>query len=366
MAERDDSKRRRARGQAPAAARAEGPAPTAAWRELPGRRLLALSNGRYTVELWPAKGGALVSYRDEDSGIDALWKNAMGGAPRLEPTGQPQGPGTDLFDVMDGSWYVSLPNGFFPADYLGAPLGTHGELRSVPWEVEGIEREPGLVRVTLVGASVRTPIVYHRQLTLRRGSGRMHWRETLSNRSAEDLPVAWLHHPTFAGPLAEGGRLVVPASSVSVNPAADPSSIQLLAGHAGPWPLVPEGTGGALRDCSLVPAKGSGLDHSVTLSGLGAGWGCLWNDALGLGFGMEWDPGHFPCAWSWARGGGERPRYPLWGEGCLVTLQPSTSPPAPFPELLRRRALLFIPAKGSVTTEMSTGFVRRPDGPWAG
>jgi hypothetical protein len=27
---------------------------------------------------------------------------------------------------------VSLPNGFFPGDYLGAPLGCHGELLGVP------------------------------------------------------------------------------------------------------------------------------------------------------------------------------------------------------------------------------------------
>jgi hypothetical protein len=288
----------------------------------------------------------------------------MGGSPRAAPSGQPAAPGTDLFDVMDGSWYVSLPNGFFPADYHGAPLGTHGELRSVPWEVERVERGPDVLAATLVGKSVRTPLLYRRELLVRRGSNRLRWRETLLNRCDMPLPVAWLHHPTFGGPLVDGARIVAPARTVSVNPSADPASIQLKPGHRGAWPLVPERGGRTRRDCSAVPAAGSGRDHSVTLSGFSAGWGCIWNEGLDLGFGMEWDLGRFPCAWSWARGGGEAPRYPLWGRGHLVTLQPSTSPPAPFPELLRRGALLTVPAGGSVTTEMSTGFVGRPEGPW--
>jgi hypothetical protein len=81
---------------------------------------------------------------------------------------------------------------------------------------------------------------------------------------------------------------------------------------------------------------------------------------------MEWDLEMFPWAWSWNCAGGHS-QYPLWGEGHIITLQPSTSPVGRFPDLLRQPgALRTVPAKGSVSTEMATGFVTRGEGPWRG
>ena len=338
--------------------------PVASWRTDRGRRLLTIENAHFLVELWPGKGGAVTRYVHRPTGLDALWHNAQGQPPRLHGLDQPAGPGTDLFDTMDGSWYVSLPNGFFPADYFGAPLGTHGELRCVPWAVTEVRAAGESLTVTLIGKSVRTPLVYRRALTARTGSARLSWSETVENRAGEPLPIAWLHHPAFGGPLVDGARLVAPARSVSVNPTNTPASLQLKAGYKGRWPRVPERTGGRVRDCSVVPPDGTGSDHSVQLSDFSEGWGCVWNEGLGLGFAMEWDLAMFPHAWSWVHCGGGKARYPMWGQGHLVTLQPSTSPPAPFAELRRRGELRVVPAGGSVTAEMSTGFVARAEAPW--
>jgi hypothetical protein len=94
-----------------------------------GRRLLLIENAHCRVVLWPEMGGAIVSYVDRASGIDIIWRNPQVTPPRTTVLDQPMQGGSDLYDVMDGSWYVSLPNGFFAGDYFGAPLGTHGELR---------------------------------------------------------------------------------------------------------------------------------------------------------------------------------------------------------------------------------------------
>jgi hypothetical protein len=294
-----------------------------------------------------------------------MWRNAYGQPPRRHVIDQPVGGGSDLFDVMDGSWYVSLPNGFFPGDYFGAPLGTHGELRCVPWTVESIQSTTKSLKVAFVGVSVRTPVIYRRELTVRAASGHLHWRETVSNRSGAPLPVAWLHHPVFSGPLLDGARLVTPARTIRVIRTNKPSLMQLKHGYQGRWPLAPRRAGGRPRDCSQAPVAGTGLDHSVELSDFTAGRGCLWNEKLKLGFAMQWDLAMFPFAWSWAHADGAAPRYPMWGEGHLMTLQPSTSPPGRFPDLLKRRQLRVVPAKGSVTAEMLTGFVAQPEGPWA-
>ena len=339
--------------------------PRARWLTQEGRRLLVIENARFRVAMWPELGGAITSYIHKPTGLDVIWRKAPAQKPRRSVLGQPWSEGSDLFDVMDGSWYVSLPNGFFRTDYFGAPLGTHGELRSVPWSVESIRRTASTLRVVLVGMSVRTPLVYRRELTVRAGSAQLHWKETLGNRSSAPLPVAWLHHPAFSGPLLVGARLVAPVRTVSVNPTNHPASLQLKAGYRGRWPHVPERKGKKRRDCSAAPVAGSGTDHSVQLQDFSSGRGCLWNERLKLGFAIQWDLAMFPCAWSWAHAGGGVPRYPMWGEGHLMTLQPSTSPPRPFKELLRRGELRLVPARGSVSTEMRTGFVDHPEGPWA-
>ena len=363
MAVKRDSRSKR--GAAQPRATGQRKQPVARWTTEGARRLLVLENAFCRVAVWPGKGGAIASYVDRASGVDIIWRNPYGQPARTQVLDQPVGGGSDLYDVMDGSWYVSLPNGFFAGDYFGAPLGTHGELRSLPWEVTDLATAPDEVRVTLEGRSVRTPLVYRRELTLRRDSGLMRWRETLENRRAEPLPVAWLQHPTWGGPLLEGARLITPARTVRVFNADDPSGLQLQAGFSGPWPMVPEREGGGMRDCSVVAPAGSGRDHSVQLTDFAAGWGCVWNEGRGLGFGLEWELEKFPYAWSWNSGGGVK-QYPLWGEGHLITLQPSTSPVGRWPDLLRAGQVLTVPARGSVSTTMTTGFVHSANGPWSG
>ena len=230
--------------------------------------------------------------------------------------------------------------------------------------VENIDRGADEVVVTMVGHSVRTPLVYRRELSVKCGDTRLRWAESIENRSEMALPVAWLQHPAFGGPLIDGAELVVPAKKVSVYHAEDPSSMQLQAGYSGEWPMVPERETGEMRDCSVVSKKESGLDHSVQLSELSEGWGCVWNEAKGLGFAMEWDAEVFPYMWSWCTAGGIK-QYPLWGEGHLVTMQPSTSPVGRFEDLAAAGNLLTIPAKGTVKTSISTGFVQHKKGPWS-
>lgn len=352
----------RPRSQSPRTGK--GTKPVARWVRRDGQRYLAIENGLARIELWPDFGGAIASYVDCASGIDIIWRNPYGWPRRTRVLDQPISGGSDLYDVMDGSWYVSLPTGFFPTEYFGAPIGTHGELRALPWEVTEIAPTKDAVRVALTGRSVRTPLVYHRVLELRRGDPLLYWTETVENRAAIELPVAWLQHPTFGGELLHGARLITPARTVRVAKSEQPDRLQLRSGYKGHWPFVPERIGGVMRDCCEVPPAGSGKDHSVELSDFDAGWGCVWNERRGLGFGMEWELDKFPYAWSWNCAGGLT-HYPLWGEGHIITLQPSTSPIGRFADLCKRGALLTIPARGSVSTKLTTGFVTKSLGPWS-
>ncbi len=295
-----------------------------------------------------------------------MWHN-----PLLEPlrpclSAQPVEGYSDLYDFLDGSWFLSLPTGFFPTSYYGAPIGAHGELRSVCWEVVDIAESDSRLEVRVVGNSIRTPLRVERTWTLFSGSKSLIWRERVINRSTKDRPVSWLHHPAFGGPLVDGGELRVSCREVAVYEGFDPDQVQVQPGYRGDWPWVPETElgGGQQRDCSRVPPAGSGKDHSIMLTGFDIGWGCLWNPGLDLGFGLRWDETIFPWAWSWMNAGGPED-YPLWGQGHLATLQPGTSPVGRFEDLVESGQVRFIPAQGSLETVFVSGFLIDPDAPLA-
>lgn len=327
-----------------------------------GADLLILENGRIRITTWPENGAAVLGFEDLGLQLDVMWKNPLLQPPRRTLLAQPVERNSDLFDVLDGSWFTSLPTGFFPTDYFGAPIGAHGEIRALPFAAEILEESRERVRVKVVGRSVRTPFVLERIWELARDSEVLRWEETLVNRSDRARPCAWLHHPAFGGRLIDGAELRVPARTIATYDFQRQVGTQIKQGYRGNWPLIPQ-TSGGMRDCSKVPAAGSGLDHSVQMTDFAIGWGCLWNQAMRRGFALRWDEKIFPWAWSWANAGGIKD-YPLWGQGHLITLQPSTSPVGSFAELMATGQVATVPAGGSVHTVFLSGFTTQPDDPW--
>ena len=338
--------------------RIHGPRTTRfAWE---GLDLFAIENERIRIVLWPAHGADLIEFRHNPTDLDALWKNPRVWPPRLHSQPQPHGTRSEFYDVFHGGWFVSLPNGFHPAEYGGAPIGCHGDMHSVPWSVEVQREDADEVRVRAVGRSARTPWELEREYVLRAGADHVVWTDTLSNRSAVRLPAAWLQHPGFGGPLIEGAELITPARKLEVPAVTRPELAQLRSGYEGSWPFAPEQGRDAVRDCSRVPARGDPQEHVVLLGEFPLGWGCVWNEARRLGFGMRWDESLFPHAWSWSAGrGGDA--YPLWGTCHIITLQPSTSRLMPFDQLLERGEVLWVGGGESIKTTLAAGFVGSRD-----
>ena len=337
--------------------------PRVRWEEREGAKLLIFENGRIRVTVWPENGAAVLGFEDMERALDVIWKNPLL-RPRRTLLTQPVARNSDLYDVLDGSWFVSLPTGFFPAEYFGAPIGAHGELRAVPFDVEILEESRERVCVKVVGKCIRTPFVLERTWELGRGSDVLAWDERLLNRSGTDRPCSWLHHPAFGGALIQGAELRVPARTIATYDFKRDVGSQVRQGYRGEWPYIPTtAADGPMRDCSRVPEAGSGLDHSVQLTDLEVGWGCLWNPPLRRGFALRWDERVFPWAWSWAHSGGIQD-YPMWGQGHLITLQPGTSPVGPFSELVSSGQVAWVPAGGSIETRFLSGFTDQPDEPW--
>jgi hypothetical protein len=327
------------------------------WRDL---NLLALENEKIRLVIWLDHGADILEFRHKPSDIDALWKNPQVYPPVRQALDQPHEGRSEFYDTFHGGWFISMPNGFFPAHYYGAPIGCHGDMQSIPWEVTHEVESPERAEIQLTGRSRRTPLTMTRKLTLSPDEAWVSIEDTVGNRSTQRLAIAWAQHTTFGGPLIEGAELVTGARKLSVPPADRPELSQLVPEYVGKWPFAREQATGNLRDCSRVAPAGSEIEHVVQLTGWETGWGCVWNEGRELGFGLRWDEAQFPYAWSWSAGRGTD-TYPIWGSCNTITLQPGTSPLLPFEKLIERNEVAWIEDSGTLSTSITAGFVNHRD-----
>jgi hypothetical protein len=333
------------------------------WLGWNGLEVLAIENERVRVVIWPEHGADIIEFRNKATDLDVLWKNPRVWPLRARPLGLPHASRSEFYDVFHGGWFVSAPNGFFPSDWPaagGAPIGCHGEMHSLSWEVAVVKCDADEVLVRASGRSVRTPLRLERLWKLVSGSAVLECREELYNDSGSRLPVAWQHHPAFGGPLICGAQVLTCARTVSVPPSSRPELSQLRPEYRGPWPYVPETSGIGRRDCSQAPAKGSPIEHVVHLHDFPYGWAAVWNESMQLGFGLKWEKDIFPYCWLWACGQGSS-SYPLWGDCHTLTLQPSTSPLLPFAHLVERDEVTWVAPRGFIGSCIQAGFIRAPD-----
>lgn len=322
-----------------------------------GLDLVAVENDRVRLVFWPAHGCDVIEFRHKGSDCDALWKNPYLQPPRLDPLPLPHAGRSEFYDTFHGGWLLSIPACFSPCDYYGAPMGTLGEYAQLAWSIDDIREEPKQVSVIFAVHGVRTPFAITRRVTLRTGEDKAGFHTTVHNGATQRLPLVWIEHLLLGGPLLDGGRVMTAAGNSVVPPTSRPGLTQLQPDSTTAWPMARESTGG-LRDLRQVPPRGSMLEHVVALEKFREGWGCLWNASLNLGFELRWDTEFFPRAWLWATGTGGAD-YPLWGSGHVLGLEPATSSPLPFRDLVERGEVRWIEAGAEIGTTLTAGFISR-------
>jgi hypothetical protein len=268
----------------------------------------------------------LVELRWKPLDLDILWHNPQVASRRASPLPLPHSGRSEFYDTFHGGWLLSLPAGFFPCDYFGAPLGMLGEFCQLPWEASA---SPGYAHFRTTG--VRTPFSVSREVMLSSDSPDFEIVTRVRNHAGTALPLAWVEHALFGGEFIVGSSVYCSAAEVVVTDAGRPEHAQLNGGRHR-WPMVRQSSGG-MRDCRIIPAPGSADEHLVVLESWQRPMAGIWNPGLEVGFQLEWDAALLPKAWVWAAGQGGK-EYPLWGRAHVVGIEPANVLPIPFQDVL--------------------------------
>jgi galactose mutarotase-like enzyme len=268
--------------------------------EVAGWRTLSLADEHLRVTVLPDKGASVYELVHVPSGVDVLFKTPWG----LQPAGSPPREGSDghaFLENYEGGWQDLFPSCNDPCTYRGVELPFHGEVATVPWEVEPVEDDRGVALACRVRTSL-TPFALERVLRL--DGGTLVVDQRVTNTSAEPWQCTWGHHLVLGAPLvAAGARLELPARTIVTLPDAWEPTARLASGQRSSWPHAELRDGGTV-DLSEVPGPDAGSHDDVFLTDLEGGWARLTNDDLGLRFELRWDPSVFPWVVSWQPYGG--------------------------------------------------------------
>lgn len=320
--------------------------PTISHRQLAGWQALTLENDLLRVTLLPEKGSDIVEFVYKPHDLDFLWKAPWG----LPPKPDSPLPRDGFMDFYEGGWQEILPSGGLPNTYSGVEYGLHGELWSLPWDVQVESDSKDRVSVMLKCRLTTLPLSLQKRLTLVRGESRLHIDETLTNESDRPVDFMWGHHPALGAPfLNENCILQVPAANMEVASVEAVPGDRLQSGTKHRWPVV-TGKDGHPLDLQIIPPPSSKCSDEFWLSGLTDGWFAVTDTRSKIGFGMTWDPQVFRGAWVWQEFGGTR-EAPWNGETYVMAVEPYSSYAINgLSGAVQRGEHLTIPARGRIET----------------
>jgi hypothetical protein len=268
-----------------------------------------LEDAELRVTILPEKGADIVELVHKASGIDPLFKAPWG----LQPPGSPPREGSGNLEFLwnyEGGWQELFPNVNAAAVYRGETIPFHGEVATLPWNVEWLG--DGVLHCSV--RCRQTPFRLERLMRLEKGA--LVLEETVTNKSAEPAHFVWGHHCVVGPPfLEEGCRLHTPARIIETIPEVWEDTARLEPAQREPWPRARLRSGGTV-DLSVVPGPDTGSHDDVYLRELEDGWAVVENPRIGLAFRLDWDPEVFRSLISWQPYGGALEK-PLVGSYAL-------------------------------------------------
>lgn len=207
-----------------------------------------------TVVVHPDCGMLVSSFRELESGAEAIWMN---GQPAKMQGGVGAGGSisTDSFlDFFVGGWFPMAPFVGFPAPN-DESSHLHGIALRLPWSIT--ELSDSEITATLI---LSNGLVLTRSLRLAGSTLRV---DTIIRNSAiVSLPVCWGEHPCFDLSTFESGRLFASVFEARVpSPPLDPETASLTPTETIQWPVASGTEGNVYRVSDVGDPRWAGQDH---------------------------------------------------------------------------------------------------------
>jgi hypothetical protein len=292
-------------------------------------RMVVMENEYLRLAFLADKGADLVELNYKTRDLDLVWLTPGGVRdPSLRPPTSDD-PAALFLETYPGGWQEVFPSGGAPSEYGGARFGQHGEVFSLPWDVQVIEDTEDAVAVCFRVRTAKMPFVLQKTVRLASGERSFSFTEALTNESPLRLPVMWGHHITFGAPfLRPGCTIRLPPGIEAIPHPTDiaPEGRRIAGPHRFPWPNAPLGNNGVL-DVSVIPESGTPSDLFY-LTGFPEtdAWYEIEDASRGVGARVEWDRDIMPYLWYWQEFGAHT-GYPWFGRNFNIGLEPFSSFP---------------------------------------
>ncbi|MCF8566679.1 aldose 1-epimerase [Alicyclobacillus tolerans] len=290
-----------------------------------GMRTLVLQNEKLRLSFLLDKGADLFELVYKPIDLDVLYRAPRG----IRNPLQSWRPGSDdavYHDYYGGGWQEVFPSGSGASSYQGAFLGFHGEVASLPWDVEVVEDTPKRVCVRLYVRTVRTPFCLVKEIELAAGESKFSVKEWVTNEGKTPLHFMWGHHPAFGAPLiSERAQIDLPACTVESHPMLYSERSLFGPESKGVWPYLPNRRG-ELVDLRHLLSFPDGSSDMLYAKDLAEAKFDIHNPDLEVTLHFEWDKEAFPYLWIWREAGGTL-GYPWYGSGNVIALEPFSSLP---------------------------------------
>ncbi|HVO99086.1 MAG TPA: hypothetical protein VMT15_13505 [Bryobacteraceae bacterium] len=264
------------------------------------RKFARIENDELLVAV-SVEGGHIAEIVEKQSGVNPLWTPPW---PSMEPSKYSAAKHPEYGDNAESKLLAGILGHNLCLDIFGTPseaeyaagITVHGEASVVPYEIE--THGTRMIARAHLGLA---QLDFTRELELApRGTVKI--RETVTNLTALDRPLAWTQHVTLGPPFLEAGvtTLKLSAAQSMVYPIDLSEAQPYKPGATFTWPHAP-GKAGFSIDMSIqsTAARSAGMSaHLVDTSGEHGSFEAFHPPSRVL-FGYQWKRADFPwiCLW---------------------------------------------------------------------
>ncbi len=253
-----------------------------------GMRSIILENSLLKVTVLADSGAKIheLIYKPYDR--DFLWHN-----PRIEPR-RPVFQG-DVDAYWSGGLDECIPTGH-ACVYRGESLPYLGEVWSLAWDYDVLQRDPEAVEVHLWRTTPISPLRVDRWMSIRSGEHFLRMRHRVTNLGRGNFDFMWGLHPAWA--VTSEHRIDLPPCDVVIEESL-PDAHLGERGTRYTWPYARDQLKEEAFDMRPVRGPESCLSEFQFAHPISEGWFAITDTQAKLGAGLVFQKEVFPVIWLW-------------------------------------------------------------------